>query len=375
MAFSVLNSLPFVFLVAGFTLLVTGLTLARRAKRYRKGMQTLLKLGAKHLPPLDIPAAAWPVLAAAGWQHLSLSGDWFGHAVHTEFEADCPKAMRPLLPQTTHGMTFQIDSGDDVALRLQLTHCVNRGEGRLLANQLAEVLVLLMDSSLRTRTEAISVALAQRGRLSLYLQHDMRNLAQWVGWVCTDFEACPDAPTLHAAARRLQENAPIARERAQRLIAALGKNPVNDLPATVDLRTAITTAAHLAGMGVNLSGQATAWLAADVLARVLDNLFSNLAPHWREAPLIKPTVQLRQVAASGTAPAAAEIDFFSPWPPSEAPLAPEKLFEPFASGRPGGLGLGLYQARKSLRDAGGELRAAPVDGGVNFWLRMPADAP
>jgi hypothetical protein len=374
MAFSVLNSLSFVFLVAGFTLLVTGLALARRAKRYRRGMQTLLKLGAKQLPPLDIPAAAWPVLAAAGWQHLSLSGDWFGYAVQTECGAGGAQALGVPTPEAANVMVFHIDSGDDVALTLRLTHRVNRGEGRLLADPLAEVLVLLMDSSLRTRTEAISVALAQRGHLSLYLQHDMRNLAQWVGWVCADFEACLDAPALHAAARRLQENAPIARERAQRLIAALGKTPVNDLPAAVDMRIAITTAAQLAGMEVNLSGQATAWLTADVLARVLDNLFSNLAPHWREAPLIKPTVQLRQVAASGTALEVAEIDFFSPWPTSDVPMAPEKLFEPFASGRPGGLGLGLYQARKSLREAGGELRATAVDGGVNFLLRMPAGA-
>ena len=54
---------------------------------------------------------------------------------------------------------------------------------------------------------------------------------------------------------------------------------------------------------------------------------------------------------------------------------PDKLFEPFASGRPGGLGLGLYQARKSLNEAGGELRAEPSEAGLRFLLRMPARAP
>ena len=53
-------------------------------------------------------------------------------------------------------------------------------------------------------------------------------------------------------------------------------------------------------------------------------------------------------------------------------LPPEKLFEPFASGRPGGLGLGLYQARKSLREAGGDLRATAEPGQLRFALSMPA---
>ena len=61
--------------------------------------------------------------------------------------------------------------------------------------------------------------------------------------------------------------------------------------------------------------------------------------------------------------------------PSGLSIAADKLFEPFASGRPGGLGLGLYQARKSLNEAGGELRAEPSEAGLRFLLRMPAQAP
>ncbi len=71
----------------------------------------------------------------------------------------------------------------------------------------------------------------------------------------------------------------------------------------------------------------------------------------------------------------AELDFFCPWPPETAPLVPEKLFEPFATGRPSGLGLGLYQARKSLREAGGDLQARAAPEGLSFLLRLPAGAP
>ncbi len=372
MASVVLTSLPLVLVAAGLTLLATSVVLSRRARRYRSGMQALLQIGSHNLEPLDIPATAWPVLVAAGWQQLVLEGDWFGHAVRSELTA----ASSPGAELEQAGsLVLQLVSSNDVHLTLHLRHSAQRGERRLFAEQMARVFVLLMDASLRARTEAISVALAERARLSLYLQHDMRNLAQWVDWVCADFVACTEPQTLQAAARRLQENAPLAQERAQRLIAALGKKSTPDSPHQVDLRLAIAKEAHLAGIEVNLSGQAQAWIARDLLARALDNLFANLAPNWRAQLADKPVLHLRQLAASGSRPAVAEVDFFSPWPDSGTPIAPEKLFEPFASGRPGGLGLGLYQARKSLREAGGELTALPSAAGLSFLLRMPGAAP
>lgn len=367
----VLTSLSLVFVAAGLTLLGTSLALSRRARRYRRGMQRLLQLGSDNLEPMDIPAAAWPVLREAGWRHLGLTGDWFGHPVVVQLDAEAT----PIEAPHANALTVQINSGNDVQLALTLSHGTFRGEERMFAEQLARVFVLLLETGLRTRTEALSVALAERARLSLYLQHDMRNLAQWVGWVCADFTACPDAASLQAAARRLQENAPLAQERAYRLMAALGKQPVSDNPRQIDLALAVNKAAHLAGVEVDISGQAQAWIARGLLARALDNLFANLAAHWRELPTMKPVLQLRTTHASEAGPEFAEIDFFSPWPEPGVQVAPDKLFEPFASGRPGGLGLGLYQARKSLHEAGGELRAEPGEAGLRFLLRMPARAP
>lgn len=375
---TVLTSLSLVFVVTGLALLITGVTLSWRARRYRRSMQVLLQLGSQNLEPLDIPAAAWPGLVEAGWHHLTLTGDWFGNAVRTELGsaaiADSAR-LTATNPHRTNILNRQINSGNDVHLVLTLTHRADRGGERLFAEQLARVFVLLLETSLRTRTEALSVALAEQARLTLYLQHDMRNLAQWVGWVCSDFVACAEPQALLAAAQRLQENAPLAQERSQRLIAALGKTPMKERPTAIDLRLAITQAAQLAGVEIELSGQAQAWIATGLLARVLDNLFSNMAPKWRETAAAKPVMQLQTSPASATTAAMVEIHFLSPWPTTGEKIAPAKLFEPFASGRPGGLGLGLYQARKSLREAGGELRANPAKGGVSFLLRIPSTAP
>lgn len=373
-----LTSLWLVFVVTGLTLLMTGITLSWRARRYHHSTQMLLQLGSQNPEPLDIPVVAWPGLLEAGWRHLTLTGDWFGNAVQIELGSATTVESARLTttnPHRSHILNRQINSGNDVHLVLTLNHRANRGGERLFAEQLAQVFVLLLETSLRTRTEALSVALAEQARLTLYLQHDMRNLAQWVGWVCSDFVACAEPQALLGAARRLQENAPLALERSRRLMAALGRMPMKERPTGIDLRLAITQAAQLAGVEIELSGQAQGWIAAGLLARVLDNLFSNIAPNWREPLADKPSLQLQMLPTSSSTPAMAQIQFFSRWPESGLQIAPAKLFEPFASGRPGGLGLGLYQARKSLREAGGELRATPVEGGVSFLLRIPGTAP
>lgn len=364
-----LDRLGFILVAIGVTLLAASYRIGSVARAYSGRMENLLHLASQPIDPLELPAAAWPELSGGGWQRLDWEGSWFGQPV----TGSLGLAVRGKKHSATHALSFDLASGDEVRLRLSLVHADAWGEHRLFADHLARVFVLLLETRMHARTEALSAALAERARLSLYLQHDMRNQAQWVLWVSDDFAACEAQDALLAAARRLRDNAPLARDRAERLIGALGKHPAVEQPGLVDLRQATLHAARLAGVEPTLTGDAAAWVVASLLARALDNLFTNLAGAWREAAGASPTLQLRTVHDAPVA--MAEMDFFCPWPPGIVPLAPEKIFEPFASGRPQGLGLGLYQARKSLREAGGDLQARPAAGGLSFLLRLPAQAP
>ncbi len=370
MAFTVLYSLPIVLVVAGLVLLATSVHLNRRARGYCRRMKNLLKLAGRDIEPLEIPAAAWPQLADSGWQHLRWQGSWFGQPVAGEL-GELPATPNP----RSAPLSVAIRGGEDAQLTLTLTHAAPGGETRMFAEHLARVFILLLESRLRARTEALSAALAERAHLSLYLQHDMRNLAQWVNWVSADFAACTTPEALLAAARRLRDNAPLARERAERLFDALGQRPASEAPGPIDLRQAVVQAAQMSGIQPEIDGQARAWVVKSLLARALDNLFSNLAAAWRDAIAVNPCLQLRttQVADGRDM---SELTFHCPWPAGLGlvPLPQEKLFEPFASGRPGGLGLGLYQARKSLREAHGDLLATPTPSGIDFLLRLPASA-
>lgn len=366
MVFGVLNSLSLVFLVAGGTLWLTSLGLARRARRYRAGMQTLLQLASRNLEPLEIPLVAWPVLKGAGWQSLWWSADWYGQPVQGAL------GLPPDGAPHQHGMqTCELVSGSEVHLTVHLLHGSPRGEKRLFATQLAEVFLLLLETRLRERTGALSAALAERARLSLYLQHDMRNMAQWVSWVSADFASAQTPQALLGAAQRLRDNAPLAQERALRLNAALGKSAQADIPQDTNLRQALEQSARLAGLELPITGEAMAWIAPGALERALDNLLSNLAGDWREGRTALPRAELGMREPCGDDGAVAHMTLWCPLPASGMGLAPEKLFEPFASGRPGGLGLGLYQARQSLREAGGTLTASVVGVQLCFTLHLP----
>ena len=114
-------------------------------------------------------------------------------------------------------------------------------------------------------------------------------------------------------------------------------------------------------------GSAPALLApaqALALERALDNIFSNLA---RDSRARHGGVPLRCECTAHEGALQARLHtphLATPWP--------RRAFEPLKS--PTGSGMGLYQARRSLREAGGDLQASEEAQGVVFVLCVPLAA-
>ncbi|CAM3607793.1 sensor histidine kinase [Paracidovorax anthurii] len=100
------------------------------------------------------------------------------------------------------------------------------------------------------------------------------------------------------------------------------------------------------------------------LARAIDNLLDNAVRHAREGGSVVLTVRADEARALWTL----EVEDDGPGVP-EALRA--QLFEPFATGRADGNGLGLALAREVALAHGGELHYAPRDGGALFILELP----
>lgn len=349
-------SLSLIFFVAGIALLAAVAYLARLVMRHRRSLCELLMLAQSGLDPLHLPAAAWPALTDGGIRGLSYSGFWFGQPVQGNFGA-AQGNHRPF--------TFGIIADEDIRLDFRLSARAKHGEARLFAENLAKVFRLLMETTVHSKMEALSAALTEQARLTLYLQHDLRNLAQWVEWLAADFREAKDATALLAVAQRLKNSAPHAAARARHILDATRKTRTLPKPQAITLGYAIRQAAEHAGLQITIKNNALVWLRRDLLDRTLDNLFSNVAPLLRSHNDMTTLVTITHADARVIA------TIIMPRLPEVAQLPPEHLFEPFASGRPGGLGLGLYQAHKSLLEAGGELAAELREHDICFSLRLP----
>lgn len=347
-------SLPLILVAAGLILLAVVAYLALLVRRHRRSLGALL--AQINLDPLQLPAAAWPALATGGLARLEYSGNWFGQPVQANLGA-AHNGSRPF--------TFQVFANNDVHLDFRMYARTERGEKRLFAENLAGVFQLLMETAVHRKMETLSVALTEQARLTLYLQHDLRNLAQWVEWLSADFATASDDAHLLGIARRLKNSASHAALRAKHILDATCKTHSDTQATSHSLANIIQAAADHAGISVRIDQDARVFARCDLLDRTLDNLFTNVAPLLRLHPEISIDVSIRcdadKVIARINLPRIEEI----------SQLAAENLFEPFSSGRPGGLGLGLYQAHKSVLEAGGDLTAELREHDICFLLTLP----
>ncbi len=353
--------LPLFFLAAGISLMGAAWHLARLAKQHRRTLAALLRTIKPQLDPLLLPAAAWPALSLGGIALLTCSGKWFGQKVNLVLGS--PPANIP------HTLNFLIEVEDDIRLEFHLYTKSAKGEARLFAEHLCQVFQLQMEAAVQVKVSALAAAMAEQARLTLYLQHDLRNLAQWVTWLADDFPSEQSDASLLGAAKRVAKSVPHAAARAQRILAATRRIQPDELHAQiVELAHTMHQAAELAGIAIEVTGDARVYLRLDLLERALDNLFTNVAPLLRARPdaSLPVTIAPQQHSAS--------VLIVMPQLSSATLTHPEKLFEPFSSGRVGGLGLGLYQARKSLREAGGDLSAEPCAQGIRYTLTLPLSA-
>lgn len=356
-----MDLLPWLLVALGLVLLLAAWAVWHRGRRLRRSMAELLALPAG-MHPLQWPAHAWPALERSGIAGIHWQGQWFGDDVGGSQGR----------PRAAHWPRQTLVAGPDCEITLCWADVGHTNEARALALAVVDVFAQAWLASMRERTQAVAVALAQRAQVQLYWQHDMRNLAQWVGLLAEEFaDATPEQ--LPRLAQRLQRQAPLLQARAQKLLAATQAPAGRGAPpdGLHDAHRVITNAAELAGLGIVMQGVAQegdlppfplAPAQVEALERALDNVFSNVA---RDGSVRRGAGALDcacEVVDGGQLQVRLRTPRLStPWP--------ERPFEPLQS--PSGSGMGLYQARRGLRDAGGDLQASASPQGVTFTLRVP----
>lgn len=104
------------------------------------------------------------------------------------------------------------------------------------------------------------------------------------------------------------------------------------------------------------------------LEQILHNLVTN-ALHALEQVQGRPRSLQLQVEPAAAGRLRLVVQDNGPGVP---PAVAERLFEPFVSGRPGGLGLGLSLCETLAQAMGGHIRHEPAPPGTRFVLELPA---
>lgn len=370
--------------VAGLSVGLTMLWLRYLSRQHRRRMDQLLALReALHDDLLGTLVLQQQTLADLGLRSLDWRGNWYGSPVFTRLGAKIPlnlneggPALAPDGQRLNDRVLYKHFRYDDISLEFRIGLKGLRGERHLFAAQAAEVLFAMIQGALAARQLALVAAASQRAKVGVFLQHDMRNLAQWVQLVAEDFGSAKSDAELLTRAKRLRKNAALATNRAERMTRAL-LNPAwqasvsaplepHDLPVVelLDLAEHIAQAAELHQVEIDLVGTANVEWDSHALATVLDNVLGNVSSLSRERMLRSSCRVVVKQQAQRT-----WVDFETPQLPLEIPL--EKLFEPWASSGPVNKGLGMYQARKQAEAAGGELLAETLGEGIRIRLSIP----
>lgn len=344
---------PYLILVGGSIMVATAWLLwqARRRAHITSELVSLNESLGFDLP--DFLRKCWQPLSRAGFKGINWHLDWFGTTLsHSEGVEGDVFIQRKL-------------EVDEISLVVNLHDGKRRFEQRYFSNILSESFFLLLHMDMWIKLGTVQGAFTQTAKLTVFLQHDMKNLVQLISLVAEQLES-PEPGSEEKLLASLRAIMPSLMERSERFLNTLSSQVHQGGHHLIDLREALHKTAKIHDLPLSLCGDAQAYINEQTLNSILDNLMGNYADQSRLKPGERLDLQVQledldehvemRIRDSNGAPCT--------WP--------ERLFEPFWSDKGTGLGIGLYHARQQVMGAGGSLRAvAPVNEPLTFVLSLP----
>jgi len=345
-------------ILVGTTIGAVLFILWRQARRISKLNLALIRLNEQL--DFDTPAflrAAWEPLFQAGLQGIAWKLDWFGTPV--EGRAGQLKGQ---------ALTREIQAGE-VRLAVTLYQKSRQGEKRYFNESLIETFMLLLRTDMLIKAGATHAALAQMAKLNLFLQHDMKNVAQFIQLMDDHLATVPADNERRQTLKYLREATPLIRERADRIVRTLkGRQPQDNPLRPYRLRDEIEQLCLLHRLDCEIQGSTDMLAPEHTLDTVMDNILKNYSDFSQPEDSLRPLIHIG-ISKNGEG---VDITFESQHTPPDIPL--ERLFEPFWSSTPDGMGIGLYQAKQLLEMHGGKLGVQKTESGaLQFRVSLPGE--
>jgi signal transduction histidine kinase len=277
--------------------------------------------------------------------------------LNTRIEKDRVSGARPLEKEITR---------DDYNISLGIVPKVARGERRFLSLIALEVLVMLIEMDVLIKIKVINEAFYRFSRLQTFILHDVKNLAQFIGSLAYNANHLESADRSERFIDYLKESLPVATRRADKIISLLemrASTGIEALPRQrLNVRNLLEKLAKYYKLDFTLAGEATIDGEEHKIVPVLDTLLKNVSDKSLQEPEVRCHIEISEEAGQVKV---AIADTGTPI------IDPERIFQPFHSSKPGGLGIGLFHARHLLDSIRGKITGRNTPNGVAFEVFLP----
>ena len=345
---------PYLILIGASIILATIWLLGQATRRARitNEMVNLNERLGFDLP--DFLRHCWEPLQKAGFKGISWQLDWFGSTLAKTEGSEGDVFLHRKLEV------------DDIRLTVNLYDGKRRFEQRYFSTVLSESFFLLLYTDMWVKLGTVQGAFAQSAKLSVFLQHDMKNIVQLISLVSEQLENTP-AGKEEQLLSSLRTVMPTLHERSDRFLSTLSRESPDGDRARLDIGEALHKTAAIHDLNITIVGGGQVLMNEQSLNSICDNLIGNYIDQSRRNPEQVPKIEI----SIETSDSSLEVEI---WDENGMPCRwPERLFEPFWSEKGDGLGIGLYHARQLVQGAGGTLRAVtPSDKPMKFVINLPA---
>ncbi len=348
------NLYPYLILI-GFSIIVATTWLLNQARRRAHITNELVALNQElnfDLP--DFLRQCWSPLQKAGFRGISWQLNWFGSQIsHLEGAEGDVSIERKL-------------EVEDISLVVNLFDGKRRFEQRYFSTLVSESFFLLLYTDMWVKLGTVQGAFAQSAKMSVFLQHDMKNIVQLISLVAEQLDSTPE----HRQDKlldSLRAVMPTLRERSERFLSTLSNSQPGDKQEAINLCDFLHKTAKIHDLSIAIHGDGQIQANEQSLSSIFDNLFGNYIDQTRRNPGSQPNIEI-SIENGGDNISISVTDTLG-----QPCKWPERLFEPFWSEKGDGLGIGLYHARQLVSGLGGTLQAStPNDAPMIFVVSLPA---
>jgi signal transduction histidine kinase len=257
-------------------------------------------------------------------------------------------------------------SKPEYSISIGIVPKISKGEWRYIYQIVIEVLVMLVEMDILIRTEVINETFYKFSKLQSFILHDVKNLAQFIRSLSYNVAHLESRERSDRFLEYLKESLPAASRRADKLIGLLEMKAEADggdaSPAQVDLRALLEDLARYYKLNFTIRGEGS-WLGErHRLISVFDTLLKNIQDKSLQDPDVRCHLDISELGENLRVVVA----------DTGKPIAdPERVFQPFYTTKPGGLGIGLYHVKHLVDSMKGQIACKNSVQGVEFEFLIP----